>query len=108
MAAQDPYQLLGVKRDATQDEIRRAYRKLAKQHHPDLNPGSKEAEDRFKAISGAHDILSDADKRARFDRGEIDGSGAEKAPEHGYYRQHAEGGQGPRYQRAGGFGAGDS
>jgi DnaJ-class molecular chaperone len=103
MAAQDPYQILGVKRDATQDEIRRAYRKLAKQHHPDLNPGNKEAEDRFKAVSGANDLLSDAEKRARFDRGEIDASGAEKPPEHGYYRQHAEGAQGPRYQRAGGF-----
>jgi DnaJ-class molecular chaperone len=101
--AEDPYSLLGVKRDASQDEIRRAYRKLAKKHHPDLNPGNKEAEERFKAISGANDLLSDPEKRARFDRGEIDGSGAERQPEHGYYRQHAEGAQGPRYHRPGGF-----
>src|SRR4051812_39719508 len=107
MAAQDPYVILGVKRDATEDEIRRAYRKLAKQHHPDLNPGNKEAEERFKAISGANDLLSDPEKRARFDRGEIDASGAERQPERGYYRQHAEGAQGPRYQRSGGFSGAD-
>src|SRR5471030_2788373 len=103
MAAEDPYNLLGVKRDASQDEIRRAYRKLAKQSHPDLHPGDKEAEERFKAISGANGLLSDPEKRARFDRGEIDGSGAERQPEHAYYRQHAEGAQGPRYHRSGGF-----
>jgi DnaJ-class molecular chaperone len=107
MAVQDPYTILGVKRDASQDEIRRAYRKLAKQHHPDLNPGNKEAEDRFKAVSTANDLLSDPEKRARFDRGEIDASGAEKQPERGYYRQHAEGAQGPRYHRAGGFTGGE-
>jgi DnaJ-class molecular chaperone len=103
MAAQDPYEILGVKRDASQDDIRRAYRKLAKQHHPDLNPGNKAAEERFKAVSGANDLLSDPEKRGRFDRGEIDASGAERQPERGYYRQHAEGAQGPRYQRSGGF-----
>jgi DnaJ-class molecular chaperone len=103
MAEQDPYKILGVKRDASQDEIQRAYRKLAKQHHPDLNPGNKDAEERFKAISGANDLLSDPEKRARFDRGEIDASGAERPPERGYYRRHAEGAQGPRYHRAGSF-----
>jgi DnaJ-class molecular chaperone len=83
--ASDPYEILGVKRDATQDAIRAAYRKLAKKLHPDLNPGDKKAEDQFKSISAAYDLLSDPDKRARFDRGEIDASGAERPQQH-YYR----------------------
>jgi DnaJ-class molecular chaperone len=77
--AEDPYGVLGVARTASAAEIRRAYHKLAKSHHPDLNPGNTAAEDRFKAASAAHDFLSDADRRARFDRGEIDASGAERA-----------------------------
>jgi DnaJ-class molecular chaperone len=101
----DPYQVLGVKRDATADAIRKAYRRLAKQHHPDLNPGDKAAEAKFKQIQSAYDIVGDAAKRARFDRGEIDASGAETGPsqaEREYYRRYAErGGQGFRYQRAG-------
>src|SRR5690349_12785219 len=100
MAVQDPYTLLGVGRDAGEDDIRKAYRKLAKRYHPDLNPGDKEAEERFKEISGAHDLLSDPEKRARFDRGEIDAAGQER-PDRSYYRSHAEGRQGGRY---GGFG----
>jgi len=103
MAGQDPYTLLGVKREASEDDIRKAYRKLAKQYHPDLNPGNKEAEERFKEISAAYDLLSDPDKRARFDRGEIDASGNER-PERAYYRGHAEGRQGGRYGGSGGFG----
>ncbi len=98
--AEDPYKLLGVKRDASADEIRRAYRKLAKKNHPDLNPGNKAAEDRFKAIASAYDLLSDPEKRARFDRGEIDASGQER-PEQHFYRGHAEGAQGRRYGTAG-------
>ncbi|MBS0561982.1 MAG: J domain-containing protein [Proteobacteria bacterium] len=94
--ADDPYATLGVARDASADEIRRAYRKLAKQHHPDLNPGNKAAEDRFKAISAAHELLSDPEKRARFDRGEIDASGQERAPPGGY-RTYADTSQGDRY-----------
>ena len=73
--AADPYATLGVARTATPEQIRTAYRKLAKKHHPDLNPGDKAAEAKFKTISAAHDILEDTDKRARFDRGEIDGDG---------------------------------
>ncbi|WP_431267424.1 J domain-containing protein [Dankookia sp. P2] len=61
----DPYATLGLSRDATAEQIRAAYRKLAKQHHPDLNPGNKGAEDRFKAISAAHDLLSDPETRGR-------------------------------------------
>ncbi len=99
MAARNPYEVLGVKKDASEDEIRAAYRKLAKRYHPDLNPGNKEAEARFKEISGANDILSDKDKRARFDRGEIDASGAAR-PEHAYsrYRGFAEGEPGEKYE----------
>src|SRR5215510_9931855 len=100
MATQTPYEVLGVKPDASADEIRKVYRKLAKQFHPDLNPGKPEAEARFKAISAAYDLLSDPEKRARFDRGEIDESGAERPPR-GYYRSHAEGAEGWRYQPEG-------
>ena len=98
--AEDPYKTLGVKRDASADDIRDAYRKLAKKNHPDLNPGNKAAEERFKAIASAYDLLSDPEKRGRFDRGEIDASGQER-PERQYYRSYAEGAQGRRYQGAG-------
>jgi DnaJ-class molecular chaperone len=98
--AQTPYELLGVKPDASADEIRKAYRKLAKQFHPDINPGKPEAEARFKEISAAYDLLSDSGKRARYDRGEIDETGAEHPPR-GYYRSQAEGAQGWRYQPEG-------
>jgi DnaJ-class molecular chaperone len=99
--ADDPYETLGVARDASADDIRRAYRKLAKQHHPDLNPGNKAAEDRFKKVSAANELLSDAEKRGKYDRGEIDASGQER-PERQTYRSYAEGAQGDRYGPAGG------
>jgi DnaJ-class molecular chaperone len=89
--AADPYTVLGVKKDASQDEIQKAYRRLAKKLHPDLNPGNKKAEEQFKEVSAAYDLLGDADKRARFDRGEIDASGTER-PQQRYYRDFAEGG----------------
>ncbi len=76
----DPYSVLGVSKTATADEIKSAYRKLAKKHHPDLNPGSKEAEKKFKDINTANDILSDPALRGKFDRGEVDDSGNPKAP----------------------------
>jgi DnaJ-class molecular chaperone len=99
MAARNPYEVLGVKPAASEDEIRSAYRKLAKRYHPDLNPGNKTAEARFKELSAAYDILSDKEKRARFDRGEIDASGAER-PEQAYqrYRGFAEGAPGEKYE----------
>jgi DnaJ-class molecular chaperone len=105
MATQTPYEVLGVKPDASPDQIRTAYRKLAKQLHPDLNPGKPEAEARFKTVTAAYDLLSDADKRARYDRGEIDESGAER-PRYSY-RPHAEGAQGWKYQPDGEMNAAD-
>lgn len=80
MSDRDPYSVLGIAKTASQDDIRKAYRKLAKKYHPDLNPGDKKAEEEFKALNQANDLLSDADKRARFDRGEIDASGQERHP----------------------------
>src|SRR5262249_11676310 len=64
----DYYEVLGVPRNATEDEIRKAYRKLARQYHPDRNPGDKQAEAKFKELQDAYDILSDKKKRAQFDR----------------------------------------
>jgi DnaJ-class molecular chaperone len=72
------YAVLGVAKGASEAELRKAYRKLAKQWHPDANRGDKKAEDRFKQISAAYEILSDKDKRARYDRGEIDEQGNER------------------------------
>ncbi|MEW5729106.1 MAG: DnaJ C-terminal domain-containing protein [Pseudomonadota bacterium] len=93
-----PYDILGVKRTASEDEIRKAFRKLAKQYHPDLNPGNKEAEARFKEVNAAYDLLSDPGKRARFDRGEIDAEGREI-----FAHAHAgAGAQGFRFRQEGG------
>lgn len=99
---ESPYELLRVKPNASADEIQKAYRKLAKKYHPDLNPGDRTAEDRFKAISAAYDLLSDPEKRARFDRGEIDASGAER-PQRRYYRDFAAEDAGPSYHSDAGF-----
>jgi DnaJ-class molecular chaperone len=75
--ARNPYDVLGVKKDASEAELQKAYRTMAKKLHPDMNPGDKKAEEKFKEISAAYDIVGDDKKRARFDRGEIDATGQE-------------------------------
>ncbi|MDW7630496.1 DnaJ C-terminal domain-containing protein [Azospirillum brasilense] len=101
----DPYQILGLPRSASADDIKKAYRKLAKEFHPDLKPGNASNEERFKEISAAYTLLSDSDKRARFDRGEIDSSGQER--HHGFGgRSRANAGRSRAYSGAGG-GTGD-
>ena len=74
----DPYAALGLGRTATADDIRRAYRQLAKELHPDVRPGDKQAEERFKRATAAFNLLSDQATRSRFDRGEIDADGNER------------------------------
>ena len=105
----DPYQILGVARDAKAGEIRTAFRTLAKKNHPDLHPGDKAAEARFKEIASAYDILGDETKRAAFDDGKIDATGADihRPPPRESYRQHAEAGPGFKYDRAWDQGFGD-
>ena len=99
----DPYEILGVARTASSDDIRKAYRLLAKKLHPDLNPGNKGSEERFKEVSLANDILSDPDKRKRFDSGEIDALGAER-PQQKYYKDFAaEAAAGHPYENPSGF-----
>ncbi|MEO8683217.1 MAG: J domain-containing protein [Devosia sp.] len=97
---EDPYVTLGIASSASQDDIRAAYRKLAKLHHPDLNPGNAASEEKFKTVSAANELLSDPDKRAKFDRGELDAAGQERSSGPNY-REHAEGAAGQRYSRAG-------
>ena len=91
MSSGDPYELLGVERDASQKDIQAAYRRKAKKLHPDLNPGNQKAEQDFKDLSTAYELLRDEEKRGRFDRGEIDAKGDERA-ERRYYRDFAEAG----------------
>src|SRR3984957_15825648 len=79
---QDYYELLGVSRKAAQKEIRQAYRKLARKYHPDLNPGDKSSEEKFKQVQEAYDVLSDAKKRQIYDQYgfEVPGAGGMPAP----------------------------
>lgn len=99
----DPYRILGVAKDATQDQIRKAYRALAKKLHPDLNPGDAKAAERFREVSAAHELLGDAEKRGRFDRGEIDASGAERPQPRQYYREYADSDGARQYRSTAGF-----
>ncbi|WP_145138456.1 DnaJ C-terminal domain-containing protein [Roseomonas gilardii] len=104
MAQDDPYKTLGVSRQASADEIRKAFRAIAKKNHPDLNPGDTVAEERFKAANAAHELLSDPEKRARFDRGEIDATGQEVPPRQ-YWRDYADAPGAGRYRGGAGAGA---
>jgi len=104
---EDPYKVLGVERTASDAAIRSAYRKLAKTHHPDVNPGKPAAAERFKEISAAYALLSEPDKRARFDRGEIDASGADRPQERGYYRDYGETAEREKYRADASFSAED-
>lgn len=101
-ALNDPYKILGVAPTASADDIQKAYRKLAKKLHPDLNPGNPEAEERFKEVAGAYDLVGDAEKRKRFDSGEIDAAGAER-PRQNYYRDYASSEQDHPYTDNSGF-----
>ena len=100
-AMHDPYAALGVPKTATQAEIQSAYRALAKRHHPDLNPGKPAAEARFKEVSAANALLSNPEKRARFDRGEIDAGGAEQPPERRFYRDFGDNAARTKYRPEG-------
>lgn len=110
----DPYQALGVSKSASQDEIKKAYRKLARKYHPDVNPGNPEAEKKFKDVSAAYEWIGTEEKRAKFDRGEI-GPDAEAAQAGGfrgggpfYHRTQQQGaGGGGRYSQRFGGGFGD-
>ena len=95
--AGDPYKELGVSRGASADEIKKAFRKLAKELHPDKNPGDNTTLERFKRVTAAFDVLGDAEKRAKFDQGDIDADGREQ------YRGYG-GGRGGAGAGPGGFG----
>jgi DnaJ-class molecular chaperone len=99
----DSYAALGVPKTASQADIQSAYRALAKRHHPDLNPGKPAAEARFKEVAAANALLSNPEKRARFDRGEIDAAGAERPPERRYYRDFGDDAARTKYRPEGDF-----
>jgi DnaJ-class molecular chaperone len=98
----NPYEVLGVAPAASPADIQKTYRKLAKKLHPDLNPGDKAAEEKFKEVAGAYDLLANAEKRKRFDAGEIDATGAERPQQH-FYRDFASSDEGHSYANDAGF-----
>jgi DnaJ-class molecular chaperone len=99
--ADELYEVLGVSRDASGDDIKKAYRKLAKKYHPDLNPGDKAAEETFKKLQAANNLLSDPEKRKQYDAGEIDAEGNETQQR--YYRDYAGAGGEHPYQSSAGY-----
>jgi molecular chaperone DnaJ len=117
MAVKDPYKVLGVDKKASQDEIKKAYRKLARQYHPDKNPGDKAAEERFKEVQGAYDTVGDPDKRKEYDQGGIFAGAGGGGFDPGAFRQNFGGfgdilsdlfGGGGGGSGGGGFGRGGS
>ena len=98
----DPYIIPGVAPTVSADDIQKAYRKLAKKLHLYLNPGNPEAEEKFKEVAGAYDLVGDAGKRKRLDNGEIDAAGAER-PRQNYYRDYASSEQNHPYKDNSGF-----
>ena len=92
----DPYQILGVAKDASQADVKKAFRKLAKQHHPDQNPNDPKSQAKFAEVNSAYEILGDEKKRGAFDRGEIDAEGKPRGfegfPGGGFRRGGAPGG----------------
>lgn len=106
----DPYSVLGVAKSANEGEIKSAYRKLAKKLHPDVNPGNKEVEQRFKEVTAAYDLLSDKEKRGKYDRGEINADGTPRY-DSAFHRAYSQpgGGGGARggFEYSHGGGGGD-
>jgi len=106
--AKNPYTLLGVAKTATEKEIKSAYRKLAKKFHPDVNPGDAKAEAKFKEITAAYNLLSNADLRKQYDTGQVDASGQQQNPFAGGFRHaNAQGGMDTGFGGFGGMGQDD-
>ena len=95
------YEVLGVKKDASNADIKKAHRSQAKKHHPDLNPGDKASEETFRKVQAAYNVLSDEEKRRRYDAGEIDAEGKEKPRQ--FYREYADAGGDHPYASSAGF-----
>lgn len=111
MAKQDPYHILGVSKNATQEDIKNAYRELAKKYHPDLNPGSKSAEKKFKDVTAAYDAIGTPESRAHYDQGETEeafsGAGRAQRERGPWYHQTQESDEGGRYTFSFGRGGAD-
>mgnify|MGYP002631142158 CR=1 FL=1 len=95
------YEVLGVKKNASKADIKKAHRSQAKKHHPDLNPGDKAAEETFRKVQAAYNVLSDEEKRRQYDAGEIDAEGKEKPRQ--FYREYADAGGNHPYASSAGF-----
>lgn len=99
--AEELYEVLGVKKNASQADIKKAHRLLAKKHHPDLNPGDKASEETFRKVQAAYNVLSDVEKRRQYDAGEIDAEGKETPRQ--FYREYADANDNHAYASSAGF-----